>query len=173
MRLSIQSLKLISSKVSPMKDSGLQVLDCGFLVSGTWISDFSRSRIPDSLSFTTDSEDHDFRLYKQKFPGFRKSGLLYMGRYIVDCIWAWTRDKKTCFNRVHDMTCFAAKHLTTVFDQRVPLVFHFSQLSGIFFAEKQHNCLQKKFFLAKTNQVDNSRLLQTWLTAKHVTFAPN
>ena len=78
MRLSIQSLKLISSKVSPMKESGLQVLDCGFLVSGTWISD--------SLSFTTDSEDHDFRLYKQKFPGFRKSGLLYMGRYIVDCI---------------------------------------------------------------------------------------
>ena len=65
-----------------MKDSGLQVLDCGFLVSGTWISDFSRSRIPDSLSFTTDSEDHDFRLYKQKFPGFHKSGLLYMGRYI-------------------------------------------------------------------------------------------
>ena len=43
-------------------------------------------RIPDSLSFTTDSEEHDFRLYKQKFPGFRKSGLLYMGRYIVDCI---------------------------------------------------------------------------------------
>ena len=81
--------------------------------------------------------------------------------YIVDCIWAWTRDKKTCSNRVHDMTCFAAKHLTAVFDQRVPLVFHFSQLSGIFLAEKQHNCLQKKFFLAKTNQVDNSRLLQT------------
>ena len=30
-----------------------------------------------------------------------------------------------------------------VFDQRVPLIFHFSQLSGIFLAQNQHTCLQK------------------------------
>ena len=50
--------------------------------------------------------------------------------------------KKTCSNRVPDMTCFVAKHLkfdscvkqTVAPDQRVPLVslFHFSQLAGIF-----------------------------------------
>lgn len=53
-----------------MKDSGLQVLDCGFLISGTWISDFNRSRIPDSLSYITDSEAQDSRLHKkiQNFP---------------------------------------------------------------------------------------------------------
>ena len=29
---------------------------------------------------------------------------------VVGCIWAWTRDKKTCSNRLSDMTCYAAKH---------------------------------------------------------------
>ena len=78
-----------------MKDSELQVLDCGFLVSVTWISDFNTSRIPDSLNCITDSEAQDSRLHKQRFLGFRKSGLFYMGRY------------------------------TAVFDQRGPLIFLF------------------------------------------------
>ena len=32
-----------------------------------------------------------------------------------------------------------------VFDQRILLLFHFSQLSGIFLTQKQHTCLQKLF----------------------------
>ena len=36
-------------------------------------------------------------------------------------------------------------------DQRVPLIslFHFSQLAGIFLAQKQHTCLQKVFLTSK------------------------
>ena len=55
------------------------------------------------------------------------------------------------------------------FYQRVPLIFHFSQLSGISLAQKQQASLQKIilnvrkflqriFCWAKTNQVDNSYL---------------
>ena len=49
--------------------------------------------------------------------------------------------------------CFAAKHLLKqtvtpkvsclyVFDQQFPLIFCFSQLSGIFLTQTQHTCLQ-------------------------------
>ena len=37
-----------------------------------------------------------------------------------------------------------------VFDQRVPLQFHFSQLSVTSLAQKQHTCLQKLFLTSKT-----------------------
>ena len=47
-----------------------------------------------------------------------------------------------------------------VFDLRVLLIFHFSQLSGIFLTQKQYNCLlnvqkflQRIFCCTKTNQV--------------------
>ena len=47
-----------------------------------------------------------------------------------------------------------------VFDPRVLLIFHFSQLSGIFLTQKQYNCLlnvqkflQRIFCCTKTNQV--------------------
>ena len=92
--------------------------------------------------------------------------------------------QKTCSNRVPDKTCFATKHLklTAVntncqaksklflsFDQCIPLIVHYSQLSCIFLAQKQHTCLQKLLFKsknskncsAKENQIDNSCLLQT------------
>ena len=38
-----------------------------------------------------------------------------------------------------------------VFDQRFPLrlIFHFSQLLGLFLAQKQHTCLQKLFLTSK------------------------
>ena len=36
-----------------------------------------------------------------------------------------------------------------VFDQQVLLIFHFSQLSVIFVAKKQHTCLQKLFLTSK------------------------
>ena len=64
--------------------------------------------------------------------------------------------KKTCCNRVPDMTCFVAKQTVTpkvsylfVFDQRVPLNFHFPQLSVTFIAQKQHTWLQKLFLTSK------------------------
>ena len=38
-----------------------------------------------------------------------------------------------------------------VFGQQVPLIFHFSQLSGMFLAEKQHTCLQKLFLSSKNS----------------------
>ena len=54
-----------------------------------------------------------------------------------------------------------------------PLIFHFSQLPGLFRVQEQFTCLQRLFLTfensckeyiisAKTNQVDNSRRLQTW-----------
>ena len=55
-----------------------------------------------------------------------------------------------------------------VIDQRILLIFHFSQLSGIFLVQKQDTCLRrnysyclKLFCWVKTNQVVNSRQLQT------------
>ena len=42
---------------------------------------------------------------------------------VGNCIYAWTRNKKkTCRNRVPDMTCFAAKHLK--FDSSVKANCH-------------------------------------------------
>ena len=94
--------------------------------------------------------------------------------------------EKTCSNRVPHMTCFAAKHLRFdsrlkqtvapkvsclyVFDQRVPLIFHFSQLSDIFLAQKQHTCLQRLFLTSK-NSANTSNF--ECLAAKHVMFAPS
>ena len=55
-------------------DSGFQVLDCGFLVSGTWIPDHSRklSCRFQSPAFpgSTNKSFPDCGLGKQKFPGF-------------------------------------------------------------------------------------------------------
>ena len=79
-----------------------------------------------------------------------------------DIIWSLTAVKANCHAKGKYCCLYA-------FDQGVPLIFHFSQLSGIFLTQKQHICLQKSklkflqriFCWAKTNQVDNSRLLQT------------
>ena len=75
------------------------------------------------------------------------------------------RQKKSS-NRVPKKTCFAAKrlNLTAVkanccakgklykcFDQRVPLIFYFSQLLCIFFAQKEHTGLHKLFFRSKNS----------------------
>ena len=77
-------------------------------------------------------------------------------------------------------------------DQRVPLIsiFHFSQLAGIFLAQKQRTCLQKVFLASKNackeyfvkqnplNQVNNRPEQPPTpnfecLAPKHVMFAPN
>ena len=73
-----------------------------------------------------------------------------------------------------------------VFDQCVPFIFHFSQLSGIFIVQKQHTCLQKLFFMPKNsskeyfveqkNKSNQQQLITTnfeCLVAKHDMFAPN
>ena len=84
------------------------------------------------------------------------------------------------------MTCSAAEHLKLTAVKAncrakgklficfwcVSVIFHFSQLSGIFLAQKQHTWLQKLFVTSKNsckedlverkkNQVDNSHLLHT------------
>ena len=89
--------------------------------------------------------------------------------------------KKTCCNRVLDMTCFVAKHFEVwqplkqtvtpkvsclfVFDQRVPLKFHLSQLSVTFLAQKQHTCLQILFLtsknLVRTDSVEQKQIKST------------
>ena len=46
-------------------DSGLQVLDSGFLASGTWIPD---SKGWDSSSCIPDSIEQDFGFHQQNFP---------------------------------------------------------------------------------------------------------
>ena len=43
--------------------------------------------------------------------------------------------------------------LLYVFDQRVLLIFHFSQLSGMFLAQKQHTCLQRLFLMSKNSGI--------------------
>ena len=72
-----------------------------------------------------------------------------------------------------------------VFDQRVPLIFHFSQLSVIFLAQKQRTCLQKLFLTSKNSckqYFDEQKQIKSTtavtpnfkcLAAKHVMFAPN
>ena len=69
-----------------------------------------------------------------------------------------------------------------VFDQRVSLIFHFSQLSDIFLAQKQHTCLQKLFltsgnpckeYFVEQKQIKSATALNfERLAAKHVMFAP-
>ena len=52
-----------------------------------------------------------------------------------------------------------------VFDERVPLKFHFSQPSVTFLAQKQHTCLQKLFLtsknLARTDFVEQKQIKST------------
>ena len=52
-----------------------------------------------------------------------------------------------------------------VFDQHVPLKFHFSELSATFLAQKQHTCLQKLFLtsknLARTDFVEQKQIKLT------------
>ena len=76
--------------------------------------------------------------------------------------------KKTCSNRVPDMTCSAAEHLKLTAVKAncrakgklficfwcVSVIFHFSQLSGIFLAQKQHTWLQKLFLTSKNCKED-------------------
>ena len=55
-------------------DSGLQILDSGFFICGTWISDSNRWWDSDSLSCIRDStfQSPGFPIFqKQKFPIFR------------------------------------------------------------------------------------------------------
>ena len=47
----------------------------------------------------------------KKLANFLSSIRYYPGHPQLKIILAWTRYKKTCSNRVPDMTCFAAKHL--------------------------------------------------------------
>ena len=75
-------------------------------------------------------------------------------------------------------------------DQRVPFIFislfHFSQLAGICFAQKQRTCLQKVFLTSKNackeysvgqKQIKSTTAAHTpnfeCLASKHVMFAPN
>ena len=72
-----------------------------------------------------------------------------------------------------------------VFDQYIPLIFHFSQLSGIFLAQKQHTCLQRLFLTSKNSckeyfveRKQSSRQQPPTSNfkcsaAKYVVFAPN
>jgi len=91
-----------------MKDSGLQVLECGFLVSGTWISDSNRSRIPDFWSCITDSEAQDPDSISKKFPDSANLDYFTWGDIPSVSSKRGHETKKTCSNRVQDMTCFAA-----------------------------------------------------------------
>ena len=58
-----------TAKIEPTKilDSGFEILDYGFLVSGTWIPDFNRY---------TDSKAQDSGLHKQNFSGFQSPDFL-------------------------------------------------------------------------------------------------
>ena len=52
-----------------------------------------------------------------------------------------------------------------VFDQPIPLKFHFSQLSVTFLSQKHHTCLQKLFLtsenLARTDFVEQKQIKST------------
>ena len=76
---------------------------------------------------------------------------------------------------------------SNVFDQRFPprLIFHFSQLLGLFLAQKQHTCLQKLFLTSKKFCAKNILLSENkssrqqpptpnfeCLAAKHVNLRP-
>ena len=50
-----------------IRDSGFEILDYGFLVSGTWIPDFNRY---------TDSKALDSGVQKQNFSGFQSPDFL-------------------------------------------------------------------------------------------------
>ena len=77
--------------------------------------------------------------------------LISVDKCTVGCILVWTRDKKNVVSSArHDVFCRQTFKVVAP-DQRVPLIslIHFSQLAGIFLAQKQHTCLQKVFLTSK------------------------
>ena len=63
-------------------------------------------------------------------------------RVLPPNIWSLTAVKANCHAKGKLFICFG---------RRVPLIFHFSQLSGIFLAQKQRTCLQKLFLTSKNS----------------------